>query len=159
MGGWQDVSHVHARVTYVTATARNILPLLQNKRCIIYPFHHAATDEQPMLAEALADALNKVRADFDELEQRLHAIRRTKPRKTRFELDNPDPAVLVTSDLPKVALDLLKGGDAIIWGETYAGIPGTCGQCARQCIVCFSMGAMLPAVTARRKVLQRCAGG
>jgi hypothetical protein len=79
-----------------------------------YPFHYAATSEQPLLAEALAEAIGKVRADFDELERRLQSRTRTRARtinqpKIRVELDNPDPSLLVTSDLPKIVLDLVKG--------------------------------------------------
>jgi hypothetical protein len=88
-----------------------------------YPFYYAATleaeAEQP-LAKALAEAIGKVRNDLSELERRLEQRSQTKPRaaskanrssqtKVRAELDNPDPALLVTPDLPTIALSLIKG--------------------------------------------------
>lgn len=82
-----------------------------------YPFYHAATNSDQELARSLAEAMKKIRTEFESVDsseayvQLLNdSLSETKKQgTTRIRWENPDPLLLVTSDLPSIALRLLKG--------------------------------------------------
>jgi hypothetical protein len=82
-----------------------------------YPFYHAATNSDKELARSLAEAMKQIRTEFESVDSSGMYIQllndfssKTKKQDAkRIRWENPDPLLLVTPDLPSVALRLLKG--------------------------------------------------
>ncbi|MBN4005815.1 hypothetical protein [Nostoc sp. LPT] len=82
-----------------------------------YPFYMAATNSDQKLAHSLAEAMKKIRTEFESVDSsgmyvQLLDNSSSKAKKqgtTRIRWENPDPLLLVTPNLPSVALRLLKG--------------------------------------------------
>jgi hypothetical protein len=78
-----------------------------------FPFHHAMQNENQKLAHSLAESMQKVVAEF-ELSTPKVAVRASSGRSsskstTRIRWENPDPTILITPNLPNIAMRLIKG--------------------------------------------------
>ncbi|BAZ47571.1 hypothetical protein NIES4103_01720 [Nostoc sp. NIES-4103] len=80
-----------------------------------YPFHYAATNYDKKLANSLAEAIKKVRVEFESSGMYFRLLdissshQTKKQDSTRIRWENPDPSQLVTPNLPNIVLRLLKG--------------------------------------------------
>jgi hypothetical protein len=86
-----------------------------------HPLYCAATADGQNLAKELAQALVTTREDLERRDGRSRNTRRAKPRSESSSTDeahistehiqweNPNPSLLVTPDLPKIAVRLLQG--------------------------------------------------
>lgn len=73
-----------------------------------FPFHHAVKNEKQTLAQSLAEAMQKVVAEF-ELITTNATIKSYNKSTTRISWENPDPNILVTPNLPNIVMRLLEG--------------------------------------------------
>lgn len=82
-----------------------------------YPFYQAEANSDQQLARSLAEAMKKIRTEFESLnssETHVHLLdssskKANKQGTSRISWANPDPLLLITPDLPSIALRLLEG--------------------------------------------------
>jgi hypothetical protein len=77
-----------------------------------FPFHHAVQNENQKLAHSLAEAMQKVVAEFElpTPEVAVKSLGKSSSQSTtRIRWENPDPTILITPNLPKVVMRLIKG--------------------------------------------------
>lgn len=72
-----------------------------------FPFLYASLQNNSTLASSVAEALAKLREDFVSFET--YSMKKTLSRSQPIHSDDPNPYLLITEDLPKIAVRLLKG--------------------------------------------------
>jgi hypothetical protein len=78
-----------------------------------FPFYHAMENKDQKLAHSLAEAIQKVGAEFElstaDLAVKSSSSKSPSKGTTRIRWENPDPNILISPNLPSVVMRLLKG--------------------------------------------------
>lgn len=82
-----------------------------------YPFYQAEANSDQQLAYSLAEAMRQIRTEFESVNSSEASVylldtpseKANKQGTSRISWDNPDPLLLITPELPNIALRLLEG--------------------------------------------------